>query len=201
MGEAGKRPVPQLCGITFHIINPFTPMFKLALRYGLISSLLASSITLIYYLISKDQPFNYGRNEVVGYSTIVVSSLVIVVGQLAWRRRTYAPRLVSLFGVGMAINAIGAAFFSLFLWVVMALLRPDMLPAMMAAYEAKIRREAASPQALEKALADLQNSSAMFLNPAFQAVIMFFTVMLIGMVVALAGAAVISRRPIAANAS
>ncbi len=171
-------------------------MFNIALKYGLIAAaVLIAAIILPFWFqnieaIASDPEAFKARmrwSEVVGYLTMLVA-----MGLIFFALREYRTRLGGAlgFGAGLKLGAlvslIAATLFGAATAALYAAMGPEQTDAFMRLYME--HAAGADPAAQAKALADYEANRGMWLNPAFQAFIMFATVFPIGVLVSLVSA-------------
>lgn len=148
----------------------------------LIPGLAAGAVlALVLYLSMKNgTELDYTTAELIGYSAML---LLLFAGQTVTQlqsRRKYPAAFGTRFSASMATSAVAAAVAAVFSWVYFAWLEPDYLQRFFEYYVEQMRANAESALAFEQQLTALNQSKDFFLNPVSQAVVLFGTILMIG---------------------
>ena len=169
-------------------------MKKIALTFGLISGAVLSVMMLVTMKF-QDQ-IGFDRGEVVGYTTMVVSFLLIYFGMRSYRDNIAGGSMSfgRALAVGMSIAAVASLCYVATWEVVYFKLAPD-FAAKYQAYEFdKARANGATEAELTKKKAEMESQLKMYNNPAINAAITFLEPMPVALIVSLVSAGVLSRR-------
>lgn len=161
-------------------------MKRLITKYGLISSALIVGIPLLTIPIIGIGPDTYSIGEVIGYSTIAVAMLLILVAQYSFKKNENDG--VMSFGegfkMGLSISAIGGLAFGIYNVIYVLFIEPDFFKQYFA-YMENISVDAVDFEARYSAYAE---SLGFWYTMPGQFLLMFLTVFLIGFVVSIIGA-------------
>lgn len=161
-------------------------MKRFVIRYGLFSGCSAIVLSLFnWYLIAK--PLGYDISVFFGYLSIVASLLFIPVG-IKYFKEKLNNSLVSFkqaFNIGFGISVISSAITFFYSMLFFIFLSDDFV-----AWSQDGMNEAQ----IKEAQLQLQALPTYFLAPWFQGLIMFFTVLLIGVIITLVSTLVLSSK-------
>ena len=165
-------------------------MKKNILKYGLISGAVIVLIPVISELFIGTGPESYRMGEIIGYSTMILSLLVIFMAVNEYKKRhPNAPvngRQILLIGCG--ISAIAGAMFGLYNWVYVTYLQPDFVDQYFNYYIENIRNSGITQQEIDAQIAELEQQKEMFTNPVVNFAAMFVTVFAIGLIISIVSA-------------
>src|SRR5688500_5815969 len=170
-------------------------MKKTVWTFGLIAGAVMSAMMLIN--IPFAERIGFGTAEIIGYTTIVAAFLLIFFGIKSYRDN-HAGKSISFgraFVVGALINVIASACYVATWELIFYKLAPD-FPDKYAAYVLEKERAAgATPQEIAKKQVQVQSFREMYQNPLVNAAITFLEPFTVGLVVSLASAGILRRRP------
>jgi hypothetical protein len=169
-------------------------MKRIVLTFGLIAGVILSSMMVVSLLFWGD--IGYDRAMVVGYTTMVLSFLLIYFGVRSYRD-TVAGGTVSFgraFAVGWLIAAVASVCYSATWQVFGTRLEPDFMEKYQAHVIEKARAEGKSEAALAEQRAKLERDAAMYANPVIMAAFTFMEPQPVALIVALVSAGILSRR-------
>ena len=168
-------------------------MQKTVYRFGLYGFALIVVILLGSFLIFKDKE-NWEAQEILGYTTIVISLLFVYFGIRHWRDN-YNNGLLS-FGQGLKLGTLITLFpafaFGLLSWLEMSVLDPEFSNKYYSHYIQKLK-VSTPPEKLQEALQKLESEKEMFANPFLQFFFMFLTVFLIGIIITVISSLILLR--------
>lgn len=162
--------------------------------------LLAGAILLIWvtseWLLGRDiDPQYFSSGEKIGYTIMVLAMGLIFFAIKQVRDKELGGTLS--FGKGLTIgtvtNLIASTIFGLFNIVYLRLLSPDFLSIYNQHFRQGIVNSKLPQVEIDAQLAQLDASKELYLNPEFNAFIMFATVFLIGLAVTLISATVLRK--------
>jgi len=168
-------------------------MNRPAIKFGLLQGLLLGLGFFGSHLVLGADPENFAVSEIVGYSIIVLCSVLIFTGMLAFRRH----RLPQTTGfraalwTGVQISLVGSALFAAYNWFYLEFINPEFTSTYMTWSEEQIRNSGLSADTIERQLQELATYGDLMSNNFLQAMVMFATVFIIGLLCALVGAAAI----------
>ncbi len=170
-------------------------MKKITIKWGVISGLIIVGVPMITYLIIGGGPETYRIGELIGYATIVLSLLLIFIAINEVRK--LQPEQTIGFGkgllVGLMISGIAGTLFGLYNWVYMSFLEPEFLDQYYNYYIEQLKQTEQDQVVLDQQIQGFEQQKALFANPVFQFILMFFTVFAIGVIVSIFCAGVQSR--------
>lgn len=169
-------------------------MKKVVLTFGLISGVIMSVMMTIQ--MSFIESIGFDRGEVIGYTSMVLSFLLIYFGV-----RTYRDDVVGgtisfgrALGVGLLIAFVASLIYVATWEAITSRLHPDFMEKYSAYQVEKARSEGASEASISARKAEMDKMIEMNKNPAINAAFVFLEPMPVGLVVALVTAGVLSRR-------
>jgi hypothetical protein len=175
-------------------------MKKTILKFGLISGALSSLMMLATMPFANKIGFD--RAEVVGYTTIVLSFLLVFFGIRSYRDNTGNGQITftKAFTVGISITLISCICYVV-TWEILyfTVLHDFVLHDFMAKYGAhqveKLRASGASAAAIQALRQQVARSTELYENPFYNAAITFMEPFPVGVVVTLLSAAVLRKKP------
>lgn len=165
------------------------------LRYGAIAAIVLSVLMFAPYFIFGAKPEWMEVGELVGYGSMVLCLSATWFAMRRERERRGGLRYGQAFAVGVGVSAIAGLVFGIatFLFYTVA---GDALPqAIYEFYAQQIRDSGESDAEIARQLAGLEEMRPMFFNRPLQAVVMFATVFVIGVVESAIGAWFARSRP------
>ena len=168
-------------------------MKKTVWTFGLLSGAVSSAMMLV------TTPFfgriGFDRAEVIGYTTIVASFLLVFFGIRSYRERTGGTlgfwRAVT---VGILITLVSSVCYVATWQVVSRKFAPDFADQYQAHLMAKARADGATQAELDAKAAQLAEFKRLYANPFFNVAITFLEPFPIGVAVSLLSAAVLRRK-------
>ena len=176
-------------------------MKKTILTFGIISGAL-SSLMMVATVPFADR-IGFDRGEVVGYTTIVLSFLLVFFGIRSYRDNMSGGEITFArgFAVGISITLISSICY-VFTWEVLYYnFMHDFMDKYAAYLMAKAKASGASAQALQSQLQEIQKYKQLYENPLYNALMTFIEPFPIGLVITLISAAVLRRKPQAVQAA
>jgi len=170
-------------------------MKKTVWTFGLIAGAVMSAMMLIN--IPFAERIGFGTAEIIGYTTIVAAFLLIFFGIKSYRDNQ-AGKSISFgraFVVGALINVIASACYVATWELIFYKLAPDFSEKYGAYVIEKERASGASPREIAKKQAEIQHFKELYKNPLVNAAITFLEPFTVGLVVSLASAGILRRRP------
>jgi hypothetical protein len=165
-----------------------------AIKYGAISGvILVLLFAISFAMLDKDNP-NYEMGEVIGYVTMLLSLSVVYFGIRNYRDDTLGGSIS--FGkaltVGVAISAVAAFIFAAFDSFYVSVINPDFFADYMEWSLEAMQTDGAS----EAEIRVVAEQFSMFEGPvgvAFNGVIMFLTVFLVGLVESIVSSVILKK--------
>ncbi|MCO7225607.1 DUF4199 domain-containing protein [Pleionea sp. CnH1-48] len=157
------------------------------LKYGLLSGGVMILIFSISFALMKPAPENYRIGEIIGYSTMILSMLVIYIACNEYRLQQPGQSVTfgQVFRLGIAISAIAGTMFGIFNWVYVEIFHPEFMEEYYSYFVESVKNSGASEAEIAETLKRLESEKEMFSSPAVQFFTMFITVFMIGAIVTL----------------
>jgi hypothetical protein len=168
-------------------------MQKIVLRFGLASGGILVAISAVMLPLCM----NGGGNEVVGYSSMVLSFLLVFFGVRSYRD-TVAGGTIGFgkaFQVGILITLITCAMYVIAWEITYFNFFPNFLDLYSANVLAKMRSTGASEAAIRETSAKLADLAKHYTNPLYNSAVTFMEVFPVGLIVTLVSAAILRRKP------
>ncbi|MEO6524992.1 MAG: DUF4199 domain-containing protein [Gemmatimonadaceae bacterium] len=169
-------------------------MKKTVLTFGLISGAILSAMMLI--TLPFHDALGFDRGMIVGYTTMVLSFLLIYFGVRSYRDNVAGGTV--RFGRALAVGGLIALVASLCYvatWEVYYFtVKPDFIPKYQAYELEKARAGGASEDAIARKKAEMDKFAVMYQNPAANAAMTLMEPLPVALVMALVSAGVLSRR-------
>jgi hypothetical protein len=170
-------------------------MKRTVVTFGLISGAV-SSLMMVAALPFADR-IGFDKGEYVGYTTIVLSFLLVFFGIRSYRDNAGNGQITFSkgFAVGICITLISCLFY-VATWEVLYF---HFMPGFMDKYSAymveKLKAKGASSAAIQAQLQQVKKYKDMYDNPLLNAAMTFLEPFPIGLVITLVSAAVLRRKP------
>lgn len=178
-------------------------MKKTVLTFGLISGAVSSAMMLLNVPLADRIGFD--NAELVGYTTIVLSFLLVFFGVRSYRDNVAGGHLTfgRALGVGLLITLVSCACYVATWQLVYYRLAPGFSDRYAAHYLERQRASGATPEELDATARQIEDYKALLENPVVNAAITFLEPFPIGLAVSLITAGVLRRRtgPAAAAAA
>jgi hypothetical protein len=176
-----------------------TAMKKIVLRFGLASGALLVAMTTVMLSLYKRGTLASGfeHSEIVGYSNMVLSLLLVFFGVRSYRDNVAAGVIGfgKAFQVGILITLITCAMYVIAWEIAYFNFFPDFLDHYSAHAIAKMRAAGESEAAIQAATAQMADFAKLYANPLFNAAITFLEVFPVGLIMTLVSAAILRRKP------
>lgn len=162
-------------------------------RYGLYAFVCAALLFLVTLYFGQD--LDFGVQEILGYLTIFVSLVFVYFGIKHFRdlKNQGAVSLGKAIAIGLLITVFASAGFTIVDTIYVTLINPDFAQQYFEYSLEKMETEL-SPDEFKIQKAVLTEQIDKYADPAFNAVIMFLTVFVIGCIVSLISALVLHRK-------
>jgi hypothetical protein len=168
-------------------------MKKTVWTFGLISGAILSVMMLA--TMPFQEAIGYDRGEVIGYTTMVLASLLIFFGIRSYREQ--AGGTVSFgraFALGALITAISSMCYVATWEVIYFKFNPGFVEKMQGYTIEKAKASGQSQAAIDKQLADMKKFAELYKNPFINAAITFLEPLPVGLIMALVSAGILSRK-------
>ncbi|MEM1327636.1 MAG: DUF4199 domain-containing protein [Bacteroidota bacterium] len=158
---------------------------------GLLCSFLLFQLAFIF-----GKSFSYSTQEVLGYLTIVLSLLFVFFGIQHFKKNVNGGQSSFANGllIGLSITAFVALGSAIADYIFVAIINPD-FAVDYTAYQPEQLQAKLSPAEFEVAKAELEAQMQSISSPFAMAAIMFVTVLLLGIIVALLSALLLRTKP------
>ncbi len=170
-------------------------MKKTVLTFGLISG--AASAALMLATAPFADKIGFEKGQILGYATIVLAALMIFFGMRSYRENAGNGRLTfgRGFAVGILITLISSACYVGAWEIVYYKMMPDFAEKYAAQMVAHAKATGASQQKIEETAEKAKQFQLMYHNPAINVAMTFMEVFPIGLVVTLASAGILRKKP------
>jgi hypothetical protein len=170
-------------------------MKKTILTFGLISGAL-SSLMMLGTMSFVDR-IGFDRGEIVGYTAIVLSFLLVFFGIRSYRDNMGDGHItfVKGFVVGISITLISCVFYVATWEFIYRNFFPDFMDKYAAYGIEKLRASGASAAAIQAKVEEMRKAKEMYDNPLMNAAMTFLEPFPVGIVITLLSAAVLRRKP------
>ena len=169
-------------------------MKKTVMTFGLISGALSS--LLMVATVPFENKIGFDRAEVVGYTAIVLSFLLVFFGIRSYRDHDGGGEITFTkgFGVGITITLITCLFYVVTWEILYFNFMHDFMDKYGAYLIAKLKAAGATQAAIQAQVQQLKNYKAMYDNPLYNAAITFIEPFPVGLVITLLSAAVLRKK-------
>ncbi len=157
------------------------------LKFGLISGSIIVGIPTLTGLIIGYGPETFKTGEIIGYSTMILSMLIIFLAAREYQNSHPQESIgfMKIFGIGAGISAIAGLMFGLYNLIYVEYIAPDFMQQYYQYYIEGIKNSGASAAEIAQQISQLESEKEMFMNPMVNFSVMFATVFLIGLVVSI----------------
>jgi hypothetical protein len=168
-------------------------MRKTILTFGLISGAISS----LMIVTTASVGVGFDKGPVIGYTTIVLSFLLVFFGIRSYRDNIGNGRITFLkaFAVGISITLISCICYVVTWEIMYYNVFPDFWDKYGAHLVEKLKASGASPAALQTKLQEVAKYKELYKNPLLNAALTFIDPFPIGLVITLISAAVLRRKP------
>lgn len=172
-------------------------MKKIVLRYGLASGALLAVMLAVTMPLYRKGILDFDHGELVGYSSMVLSFLLVFFGVKSYRDNVAAGEISfgKAFQVGILITLVTCAMYVLSWQIVYYNFYPDFLDQYSAHAIAKMRAAGESEAAIQAATAQMNDFAKLYANPLFNVGITFLEVFPVGLIMTLVSAGILRRKP------
>jgi len=169
-------------------------MKKTLLTFGLISGALSSLMMLA--TVPFEDRIGFDKAEVVGYTAIVLSFLLVFFGIRSYRDNIGNGQITFSKGfvVGIGITLITCLFYVVTWEILYFTVLHDFMDKYSAYMTEKLRASGASPAAVQAQVLQLKHYKESYENPLFNAMVTFIEPFPVGLVITLISAAVLRKK-------
>ena len=170
-------------------------MKKTILTFGLISGALSS--LMMVTTVPFAHRIGFDKALVVGYTTIVLSFLLVFFGIRSYRDNAANSQITfsKAFAVGICITLISCTFYVVTWEIIYFNFMHDFMNKYGAHMIEKLKASCASAAAIQAQLQQQKNFKELYENPFFNAAMTFIEPFPVGLVITLVSAAVLRRKP------
>ena len=170
-------------------------MKKTVLKYGLISGgIMIGIFTVLMAMSEMTDPLDFDTQEILGYSSMIIATSVVYFGIKHYRDNENNGNIT--FGKGLAIGLLIVMFPAVLIGAgdvfYTTIINPEWMETYYATYASEMQATM-SEEEFKTALAQMESEKEMFANPMFTFFIMFSTVFLIGLIVAIISSLVLKK--------
>jgi hypothetical protein len=172
-------------------------MKKIVLTYGLISGAISIALMMVVTMPSVDR-IGFGRAEILGYTTIVLSLLLVYAGVRSYRDNVAGGAITfkRAFGVGLLITVISCCCYVV-TWEILFFNLSSMQQFMdnYAAYIVdQAKASGASPEEIQARVQEMGRFKELYKNPLFNAAMTFTEPFPVGLIISLISAAILRKK-------
>ena len=162
-------------------------MNKSILKFGLIAGVVIVMIPVITGWIIGYGPETFKMGEIIGYSTMILSLLLIFVAVKDYKQAHPDTPLTfgRIFVIGAGISAVAGLMFGVYNLVYVYYIAPDFMEQYYGYYIENIRQSGAPAEQIEQEIAQLESEKEFFMSPVINFFLMFVTVFVIGLIVSI----------------
>lgn len=156
-------------------------------KFGLIAGTVIVAIPVISGFIIGYGPDSFKMGEIIGYSTMILSLLVIFLASKEYQKQhpTEEVGFARIFTLGVGISAIAGLMFGIYNVVYVTYISPEFMQQYYEYYLQGIRDSGAAAEEITAQIAKIESEKAMFMNPMVNFLLMFVTVFFIGLVISI----------------
>jgi hypothetical protein len=172
-------------------------MKKIVLTFGLISGAILAAMTAIMLPLSMSGRIDFDHSEIVGYSAMVLSFLLVFFGIRSYRENVGGGTITfgKAFQVGILITLVSCAVYVISWEIVYFNFVPDFADKYAAFTIEKLRQDGATAAAIAAAEKKMADFKELYANPLINVGITFLEVFPVGLIVTLVSAAILRRKP------
>ena len=170
-------------------------MKRVVIVFGLISGAISSALMFLTLPLIGNGTINFKNGEVIGYTAIFLSFLLVFFGIRAYRENSGGTITFGrAFGVGILITLISCVFYVVSWEIIYFKLMPDFAEKYAAHAIEEVRQKGASDAAIAAKKIEMDKMKAMLGNPAINAAMTFIEPFPVGLIVTLVSAGILRRR-------
>ena len=170
-------------------------MKRIVLIFGLISGAISSAMMFLTLPLINRGTINFENGEVIGYTSIFLSFLLVFFGIRSYRERSGGSITFGrAFGVGILITLISCVFYVASWEIIYFNFMPDFLDKYSTAAITRLREKGASDAAIIAKKKEMDQMKAMYANPLMNVAMTFIEPFPVGLVVTLVSAGILRKR-------
>ena len=160
-------------------------MKQIILKYGLIAGFIIVAIPSISGMIMGYGEDTFATGEVIGYSTMVFSLMMIFVAAKKYQQANPDEIIgfKQIFLLGSGISLIAGTMFGIYNVIYVLYIDPEFMQKYYDYSINNIRNSGIPAEVVEQQIAEIESQKKMFMNPWVNFFLMFITVFFIGLIV------------------
>ena len=160
-------------------------MRKNIIKYGLISGSIVVGIPTLAGLIIGHGPETFKIGEIIGYSTMILSMLIIFLAANEYQKQNTQKNVgfKQIFAIGIGISFIAGAMFGVYNVIYVTYIAPEFMDQYYQYYTDNIKNSGAPAAEISQQIKQIESEKEMFMNPLVNFLVMFATVFVIGLIV------------------
>lgn len=172
-------------------------MKKIVWKFGLISGAIISAMTAIMLPLCMNGTIDLGYSQIIGYSTMVLSFIMVFLGIRAYRESADGGTITfgRAFKVGILITLVTCAVYVVAWEIVYYNFIPDFADRYAELSIQRMRDKGETAAAIAKATQDMARFKELYANPLFNIGMTFLEIFPVGLIVTLISAAVLRSKP------
>ncbi len=153
------------------------------LKFGLISGSIIVGIPLLSGLVIGYGPETFKTGEIIGYSTMILSMLIIFIAVKEYQKahRSEVVGFLKILSIGAGISTIAGLMFGIYNVIYVEFIDPEFMQQYYQYYIEGIKSSGAAAAEIERQISQLEREKDMFMNPIVNFFAMFVTVFMIGL--------------------
>jgi len=169
---------------------------KIVLTFGLIAGAILAAMMALMVPLSANKTIDFDHSEIVGYTTMVLAFLMVVLGIRSYREHAGggAISFAAAFKIGILITLVASAVYVMVWEIVYFKFVPDFGEKYAAHTIEKLRASGATEAAIAAENQKMADFRRLYANPLFNIGITFLEVFPVGLIVTLVAAAVLRRK-------
>jgi hypothetical protein len=172
-----------------------TQMKKIVIVFGVISGVISSAMMFLTLPFLHNGTINFANGYVIGYTSILLSMLLVFFGIRAYRERSGGSvSFGRAFSVGILITVISCLFYVASWEIIYFNFMPDFADKYAAHAIDSMRQKGASEAAIAETRKKMIEMKATLANPVMNAAMTFIEPFPVGLIVTLVSAAILRRR-------
>ena len=170
-------------------------MKRVVIVFGLISGAISSALMFLTLPLINRGTINFKNGEVIGYTAIFLSFLLVFFGIRAYRENSGGTITFGrAFSVGILITLISCVFYVVSWEIIYFNLMPDFGDKYASYAIEEVRQKGGSDAAIAAKKMEMDKMKAMLHNPAINAAMTFIEPFPVGLIVTLVSAGILRRR-------
>lgn len=169
---------------------------RIVLTFGSIAGAIMAAMVAAMVPMSRSGPKDFDQAEIVGYTTMVLALLMVVLGIRSHREHLGAGTITfgKAFQVGILITLVASAAYVITWEIVYFNFLPDYLDQYAAHVVEKLRASGAADAAIAERTQEMADLKRLYANPLINVAMTLMEIFPVGLVVTLISAAVLRRK-------